>query len=178
MAYRHRGSWDFLVRGAQRPVHDRFLYHHVTGFFAADYGMWGHFAVGIAFLAVFLGACSGSAGGGIKTFRLQILSLMIQQQGRQLMLPNGLFQVHYNGKIIRPNVQAAVGGFLFVYFLSWMIVAACCCRCSAWNPCAPSPASLTALQQHGSTGQFRRPRTFCVHLDPDVRDAAGTPRNS
>ena len=124
-----------------------------TGFFAADYNTWGHFVVGIAFLAVFLGACSGSAGGGIKTFRLQILSMMVQQQGRQLMLPNGLFQVHYNGKIIRPNVQAAVGGFLFVYFMSWMVVSMLL-QMSGMESMRAFMSALTALSNTAAAGNF------------------------
>ncbi|TAL27435.1 MAG: TrkH family potassium uptake protein [Alphaproteobacteria bacterium] len=124
-----------------------------TGFFAADYGAWGHFVVGIALVAVFLGACSGSAGGGIKTFRLQILSLMIQQQARQLMLPNGMFQVHYNGKIIRPNVQAAVGGFVFVYLASWMIVSMLL-QMFGMESLRAFTSALTALSNTAAMGSF------------------------
>jgi trk system potassium uptake protein TrkH len=92
-----------------------------TGFASGDYTLWGPFIIGIAFLATFLGSCSGSTSGGIKIFRLQILWLMLQQQARKLVIPHGIFQVQYNGKVVEPSVQAAVAGFFFLYMASWLV---------------------------------------------------------
>ncbi len=92
-----------------------------TGFASGDYTQWGPFIIGMAFLATFMGSCSGSTSGGIKIFRLQILWKMLQQQTRKLVSPHGLFQVQYNGKIVEPSVQAAVAGFFFMYIASWLI---------------------------------------------------------
>jgi trk system potassium uptake protein TrkH len=92
-----------------------------TGFANADYTTWGHLAIGIAFFATFLGACSGSTAGGVKIFRLQILWMMFVQQLKKLILPHGVSQVRYNGKVVEPNVQASVAGFFFVYIATWLI---------------------------------------------------------
>lgn len=92
-----------------------------TGFASGDYTLWGPFIVALAFLATFLGSCSGSTSGGIKIFRLQILWKMLQQQARKLITPHGIFQVQYNGKVVEPNVQASVAGFFFLYIASWII---------------------------------------------------------
>ena len=91
-----------------------------TGFSNADYTLWGEFIIAIAFLATFLGFCSGSTTGGIKIFRLQILWSMMVQQLRQLMNPHGIFQVHYNKKLVDISVQASIAGFIFVYLASWI----------------------------------------------------------
>ncbi|MDE1152604.1 MAG: TrkH family potassium uptake protein [Micavibrio sp.] len=95
-------------------------YMTTTGFANNDYALWGHFIVGVAFMATFLGSCSGSTAGGIKIFRLQILFMMLRQQLQKLLMPHGLFQVRYNGKIVEPTLQAAVAGFFFVYIMSWL----------------------------------------------------------
>ncbi len=95
-------------------------YITTTGFTNSDYAIWGHFIVGIAFLATFLGSCSGSTAGGIKIFRLQILFLMLKQQLQKLMTPHGIFQVRYNNKLVESSVQAGVAGFFFVYIMSWL----------------------------------------------------------
>ncbi len=92
-----------------------------TGFTNADYSKWGHFVIGVAFIATFLGACSGSTAGGIKTFRLQILWSMFQQQIRKLISPRGVFHVHYNHKMVEHSVQASVAGFIFVFILTWLV---------------------------------------------------------
>jgi trk system potassium uptake protein TrkH len=91
-----------------------------TGFMNVDYTLSGHFLIGIAFVATFLGSCSGSTAGGIKIFRLQILWMTLQQQLRRLLTPNGVFHVHYNHKLVDTPVQAAVAGFFFIYIAGWL----------------------------------------------------------
>lgn len=90
-----------------------------TGLTNSDYSLWGSFAGGVAFIAMFFGGCSGSAAGGMKIFRLQILWLMLRQQAQKVTAPHGLFQVRYNGKLVSPDLQASVGVFFFVFILAW-----------------------------------------------------------
>lgn len=92
-----------------------------TGFTTVDYTQWGGFAVALVFVMTFAGSCSGSTSGGLKIFRLQILWLMLQQQTRKLLSPNGVILVHYNGKIVDNQLQAAVAGFFFLYILTWLV---------------------------------------------------------
>lgn len=92
-----------------------------TGYATQDYTLWGPFAISIAFLLTFLGSCSGSTAGGIKIFRLQILWSMLKQQLNRLLVPNGIFQVHYNHKPIDATVQISVGVFFFVYLASFIL---------------------------------------------------------
>lgn len=118
----------YLLLTGQKGLFDAFLNSvfmittlmTTTGFANEDYSAWGPLAVGVAFIATFLGACSGSTAGGIKTFRLQILWSMFQQQIRKLISPRGIFQVHYNGKMVEHSVQASVAGFIFVFMLTWL----------------------------------------------------------
>src|SRR5690606_23943817 len=121
----------YLLLTGQKGLFDAFLNSvfmittlmTTTGFATEDYSAWGPLAVGVAFIATFLGACSGSTAGGIKTFRLQILWSMFQQQIRKLISPRGIFQVHYNGKMVEHSVQASVAGFIFVFLLTWLAFA-------------------------------------------------------
>jgi trk system potassium uptake protein TrkH len=93
-----------------------------TGLTNSDYNLWGPFAAGIAFIAMFVGGCSGSTAGGIKIFRLQILWLMLRQQTEKVRAPHGLFQVRYNGKLVDNDLQASVGVFFFVFLLAWAVI--------------------------------------------------------
>lgn len=93
-----------------------------TGLASGDHTLWGPFISGIVFMAMFIGGCSGAPASGIKTFRLKILWFMVQQQLRKLVTPHGIFKVHYNGKIVEPNVQAAVAGLFFISIAAWMLV--------------------------------------------------------
>lgn len=91
-----------------------------TGFANGDYTFWGPFIVAIAFLVTFIGSCSGSTSGAIKIFRFQILWSMMQQQLNKLMSPHGVFQVHYNSKVVDSTLQASIAGFFFIYLISWI----------------------------------------------------------
>jgi trk system potassium uptake protein len=92
-----------------------------TGFITVDYTTWGSFAICLAFLTTSLGLCSGSTAGGLKIFRLQILTRTFQQQLRQLIYPHGVFTVNYNGKRVEEGVKAATVGFVFIYMALWFI---------------------------------------------------------
>jgi len=121
----------YLVLTGQKTLFDAFVNATfmvttlvtTTGFASEDYTQWGPLVIGIAFVATFLGGCSGSTSGGIKTFRLQILWYMFQQQIRKLIVPRGVFHVHYNGKIVEHSIQASVAGFIFVFLLTWLAFA-------------------------------------------------------
>lgn len=93
-----------------------------SGFASGDYGSWGPLVVGVAFVAMYLGACSGSTAGGIKIFRLQILWAMLQQQVRKLIVPHGMFQVHYNKKVVGSDILTSVAVFFFVHIMTWLAV--------------------------------------------------------
>lgn len=97
-------------------------YITTTGFINEDHSTWGSFAVGVAFMAIFCGACSGSTAGGVKIFRVQILFLMLKQQAMRLISPNGMFPVRYNNKMVEPSLQASVAGFFFIYIMAWILL--------------------------------------------------------
>jgi len=97
-------------------------YMTTTGLANNDYAVWGHFVVGIAMVAIFIGGCSGSTAGGVKVFRLQLLFLMLRRQLRKLLTPHGIFHLEYNGKILEPTALGAVAAFFFVYVLSWLVI--------------------------------------------------------
>jgi len=97
-------------------------YITTTGFINEDHSTWGSFAVCVAFMAIFCGACSGSTAGGVKIFRVQILFLMLKQQASKLISPNGMFPVRYNNKMVEPGLQASVAGFFFIYIMAWVLL--------------------------------------------------------
>ena len=92
-----------------------------TGFATADYTTWGPFSVGLAFFITFLGACSGSTAGGIKTFRLQILWALQNLHLKKLLEPHAILRAHYNGRPLTSETSLAVTVFFFVYMLIFAV---------------------------------------------------------
>lgn len=95
-----------------------------TGLTLQDDTLWGPFAVAIFFAAAFIGGCSGSAAGGIRFFRMQILWSMLKLQIRKLIEPNGVFQAYYNKKPVDTDIQNAIGVFLLVYIFIFLLTGA------------------------------------------------------
>ena len=93
-----------------------------TGFASGDYSTWGPFAVGIFFLLTFVGGCTGSTTGAIKIYRLQMAGLVTRGYLRNLISPNRVMTLVYNGRRVPEDVPFAVIAFLCVYMASVGVV--------------------------------------------------------
>jgi len=92
-----------------------------TGYALGDYTLWAPGASGIFFLLIFLGGCTGSTSGGIKTFRLQIMAITAGNYIKHLISPNRVVVSTYNGRQLTGDVSAAVLAFLTVMFATVML---------------------------------------------------------
>lgn len=92
-----------------------------TGFAMGDYTLWAPGASGIFFVLLFLGGCSGSTTGGIKTFRLQIMTITAVGYLKRLISPNRVVVSSYAGRQITGDVSAAVLAFVTVMFATVML---------------------------------------------------------
>jgi trk system potassium uptake protein TrkH len=86
-----------------------------TGFTAHDFASWGPFAVGVFFVLLFIGGCSGSTCGGIKIYRLQVASLLTRSHLQHLISPNRIVPLTYNGRRLPEDVPFSVVAFFAVY---------------------------------------------------------------
>ncbi|MGI9465250.1 MAG: TrkH family potassium uptake protein, partial [Aestuariivirgaceae bacterium] len=92
-----------------------------TGYSSGDYTAWGTGAAGAFFVLMFLGGCTGSTTGGMKTFRLQVMLLSAYNYIKQLMSPNRVVVSTYNGKQITADITTSVLAYLSVMFASVMM---------------------------------------------------------
>lgn len=94
-----------------------------TGFASTDYLAWGGFAATFFFLITFVGGCTGSTAGGIKIFRFQVMAGMLRQQVRRVIHPSAVVPIRYGTRTITDEQVASVGTFMFLFFLSFAVVA-------------------------------------------------------
>lgn len=94
-----------------------------TGFFTLNFSDWAGMPLAILFLLTFVGGCAGSTAAGIKVFRIQILFATARAQTKRLLRPHAVYVPYYNRKPIPDDVADSVMGFLFVYVLSFAILA-------------------------------------------------------
>lgn len=86
-----------------------------TGFTTDDYTQWGSFAVGLFFLLMFVGGCSGATCGGIKIYRLQVAGMLTRSHFLHLMSPNRVVKLTYNRRRLPEDVPFSVVAFLAIY---------------------------------------------------------------
>ena len=92
-----------------------------TGFVAADIGPWGGFAHVVLFVLAFVGGCAGSAAGGVKIFRWQVLTQLAKIHVKRLLHPHGVFAIEFNRQSLPEPVVDAVLAFVVIYMVTFAI---------------------------------------------------------
>ncbi len=90
-----------------------------TGYVNTNYDQWGSFAISVFFILTFIGGCAGSTSCGLKIFRLQVIVKAGWRYIRQLTLPNGVFVIRYNGRLLDDDVANSVVAFVLIFILSF-----------------------------------------------------------
>lgn len=93
-----------------------------TGYATADYEQWPYFTQVILFMLMFVGACSGSTGGGIKVIRLVTLLKQAINEMKYLVHPRGIFVIKLSGSTVKKDIVYAVSGFFFLYIFLLLVV--------------------------------------------------------
>ncbi len=88
-----------------------------TGYASADYVTWGSGAIGVFLIATFIGGCAGSTSGGLKIYRFIILAQGVRTGIRELVYPNGVFPMYYNGQRVSLEGYKSVATFFFAYLV-------------------------------------------------------------
>lgn len=92
------------------------------GFASVDFNQWPIFApLWMLFLSC-IAACTGSTGGGIKMMRTLILVKQSQLQMFVLTHPTAVNPLKLGNIVIRSPIVLSVLGFIFVYFMSIVIL--------------------------------------------------------
>lgn len=84
-----------------------------TGFGADNFVHWPTTACVVLIIAGFVGGCAGSTAGGNKVVRSIISVKVVLRSMRELIHPNGMFTVRYQGRPLPDNITSAVGLFMF-----------------------------------------------------------------
>ena len=86
-----------------------------TGFMTADYDLWPEFSKMILVLLMFIGACAGSTGGGIKVSRIIILGKTILKELDYIVHPHNVKKLKMDGHVVEHTVLRSVNVYLALY---------------------------------------------------------------
>ncbi|MCK0715965.1 TrkH family potassium uptake protein [Chromohalobacter sarecensis] len=93
-----------------------------TGFGVADFTVWPGVLPFMLFIAAFVGACSGSAGGGMKVIRILLILKQGLREIHRLIHPNAVFSIKVGKMRISGGVAEAVWGFFSAYMLLFVLM--------------------------------------------------------
>ena len=88
-----------------------------TGYATTDFNNWPEASRTILVLLMFVGACAGSTGGGIKVSRFVILIKTIKKELHTLLHPRSVRKLKMDGHTLEHEVVRATNVFLIAYVL-------------------------------------------------------------
>ena len=89
-----------------------------TGFSSVDFNLWPQASKSILVLLMFIGACAGSTGGGIKVSRFILLVKTIAKELNSYIHPKSIKKIKMEGKPVEHEVVRSTN----VYFITFMIL--------------------------------------------------------
>ena len=89
-----------------------------TGFSTTDYDLWPQTSKTVLVLVMFIGACAGSTGGGIKVSRIIILFKSIKKELTSYIHPKSIIKIKIDGKPVEHEVVRATN----VYFVTFTVI--------------------------------------------------------
>lgn len=92
-----------------------------TGYATADYERWPFFPQAILFICMFIGACAGSTGGGMKCMRVMLLLKHAYRELFRLIHPHGVLQIKISGHQVSQDIANSVIGFFILYILLYCL---------------------------------------------------------
>lgn len=92
-----------------------------TGYSTVDFNLWPAFSKTVLVMLMFIGACAGSTGGGIKVSRLMILCKTVTKELDYIVHPNGVKKIKMEGKQLEHSVLRSVNVFMIAYILIFAV---------------------------------------------------------
>ena len=115
-------TWNVSVAQGGNPLMN---FHHAaftvssimttTGYATVDFNLWPSFSKALIVMIMFIGACAGSTGGGIKVSRIVIYIKSIKREFAALLHPRSVKVLKMDGKKVENTVLRSALVFLCAY---------------------------------------------------------------
>ena len=109
------------------PNFKEIVFHSVsmittTGFSTSDTSDWPLSVSFLLLVGAFVGACSGSVGGGVKSWRVMIMLNHAYSNIMKMIHPNSVISLKIGSRSVDDEVATSVWGFFSIYVISFMIL--------------------------------------------------------
>ena len=97
-----------------------------TGFSSCDFDLWPTLSKEILVMLMFVGACAGSTGGGVKVSRFLLLGKTVGKELKQALHPQVVAPVRMDGKVVNHETIRAtnvyVAAYIFIFAASFFLI--------------------------------------------------------
>ena len=97
-----------------------------TGFSSCDFDLWPTLSKEILVMLMFVGACAGSTGGGMKVSRFLLLGKTLGKELKQALHPQVVAPVRMDGKLVNHetirSTNVYVAAYIFLFAASFLLI--------------------------------------------------------
>jgi trk system potassium uptake protein TrkH len=112
-----RGSFQSLFEAFHHAAFQVASIITTTGYSTVDFNMWPEFSKAILVVLMFVGACAGSTGGGIKVSRVIIMLKMVKNELSHLIHPKRVRQVTMESRVVNKEILRSISVFFIAYIV-------------------------------------------------------------
>ena len=92
-----------------------------TGFSTENFDLWPTFSKTILVVLMFIGACAGSTGGGIKVSRVVMLSKGAGNEVGRILHPNKVKKITMDKRVVEHEVVRSLNAYIIAYILIYIV---------------------------------------------------------
>ena len=111
-----------------------------TGFVTANFDLWPAFSKTILVLLMFIGACAGSTGGGIKVSRVIVLCKGASHEMKRIVHPRQIKKITMDKRIVEHEVVRRINA----YFVAYLLIFVASLLCISFD-CADLTTNFTSV---------------------------------
>ena len=112
-----RGLYPSIMEAFQQAAFQVGSIITTTGFATTDFNTWPQVSRTILVMLMFVGACAGSTGGGIKVSRFVILLKTVNKELHLFLHPKEVRKISMDGKVVEHEVVRSINVFMTAYVL-------------------------------------------------------------
>ncbi len=115
------GLYDSIWTALKHSVFQVASIITTTGYSTDNFDLWPEFSKAILVMLMFVGACAGSTGGGIKVCRILILFKTIIKELKITIHPKSTHKITMNGRIVERETVRTVNVYMAAYLIIYVI---------------------------------------------------------
>lgn len=116
-----RGVYPTLSESFRKALFHVISMMTTTGFVTDDFNLWPMFSEMLLIVVCFIGACSGSAGGGMKVIRIGVMLRLGYNSMLKRIHPNAVSSIHLGANQFDSFTALSIAGYIGCYFITLFI---------------------------------------------------------